>query len=219
VDEFALNMLAGISGVSAATFNSASSYNEAFVSAIEATLFDQRNPDNKYKVSSVKATDAASASRRKLRELAASDAVGMTWTVTATGNAVNMDDTNAQMISSVNSGDFNGNLAQYAAIAGAPALQTASMEGLESVQAAPAPGPPQPSPASSLYEKAKSMMPLIAGVIGGVVVLVLGGYLYYIRNKAHALVAVAPISDSGALVVPPGEAAHGKLTSVSPAPA
>jgi hypothetical protein len=181
VDEFALDMSATVGGVSASTFNADPSYTLAFMLAIEETLYDPFNPENEYDVSNVKATDAASTPRRKLRELAASDSVVMTWTVTATGNTVSMDDTNAQMISSVNSGDFDGNLALYAAIAGAPALQTASMEGLESVETPPA--AKDPAEASSQKSSSSSKVALIAGVAGGAAVLVLGvGYVLWTKS-------------------------------------
>ena len=190
VGEFELEMSASVSGVSADTFNSDPAYTDAFASAIEATLFDPYNPDNVFEVSEVMAADATT--RRKLRVLAESDAAVISWVVTASGDTVNMDDTNAQMFSSVNSGDFNSNLAQYASIAGASDLQTASMEGLESAEVLPEPAPkPKEEEAA---KKSDSKVALIAGIAGGAAVLLLaGGYILWTRGAADS--KVVPTND------------------------
>jgi hypothetical protein len=66
-----------------------------------------------------------------------------------------------------------------------------------------------------MIEKAKEKWPLIAGVVGGVVVLILG-YIYFFR---FASTGVVPVDASGAKVVTSGGPSYGKLSAVSPVPA
>jgi hypothetical protein len=94
----------------------------------------------------------------------------------------------------VNSGDFNSNLAQYAAIAGATDLQTASMEGLESAEVL-AESAPEPEEADT--KKPASKVALIAGVAGGAAALLLaGGYVWWVKSASDA--SVVPMNDPDA---------------------